>query len=210
MPSKSYQLFHKNLMDIQRLLDNHKTLSGQERGKKALDHITRSGILLLVATWEVYIEELICESVGFLSKNIRDPNDLPVPVKKFLSDCIHNSKNEIEPFKLAGRGWSEFYREQAGHVTNALNTPKIEKIDKLFKDLLGVNIISRNFGLRTLNLIISTRGDIAHRVKLNKYVKPAILRGFMEDIRQYVLETDKAIYEHLTDLGGKTPWKNQY
>lgn len=211
MPSKSYQkFFNYNLKDIQRLVENYNTLKGDGRGKKALDHITRSGILLLVAAWEVYIEEVLCESVDFISTKLRNPDNLPTDVKKTLSKFVAAHKHELKPFELAGQGWKKVYRDEIFRETEKLNTPKKANIDDLFLRYLGIDSISSNWTLGDIDFIVSTRGSIAHRMKSDKYIKMIILKGFMEEIRQYVSETDKYLYAYLTGIVGKTPWNNTY
>lgn len=64
MPSTAYKHFKKNELDVLKLMRNYTQLNDSigGRGKRALDHLTRSGILLLAGAWELYIEELLQEA----------------------------------------------------------------------------------------------------------------------------------------------------
>jgi len=59
MPSSAYQAFKKNRVDVVRLIDSHGKLHAGTRGKKGLGHITRSGVVMLCASWELYVESLL-------------------------------------------------------------------------------------------------------------------------------------------------------
>ncbi len=84
MPSKAYVVFLKNLEQINRLgqtYDNELRMNSG-RGKKKLDHITRSGVVFLCSSFEIYFEMVLKESCVILSKASVTPNDLPKQVKK--------------------------------------------------------------------------------------------------------------------------------
>ena len=77
MPSIAYTEFKKNIIDVDNLIAAHTTLNTGSRGKKGLGHITRSGIVMLCATWELYIETLLCESLQILLHRKNNPRELP-------------------------------------------------------------------------------------------------------------------------------------
>lgn len=53
MPSGSFKVFKNYYMkDIEKLISNYETIKGEKRGKRSLDHLMRSGVLLLAAAWE--------------------------------------------------------------------------------------------------------------------------------------------------------------
>jgi len=81
MPSKAFTEFRKNIADVDNLISSHRILNNGGRGKKGLGHITRSGIVMLCATWELYIESLLCESLEIILNRKTTPKDLPTIVK---------------------------------------------------------------------------------------------------------------------------------
>lgn len=66
MSSTAFTEYTKNLKDVHRLILLHRNLSGNDRGKRALGHLTRGGLLLLCASWERYIETVVIEGAEFL------------------------------------------------------------------------------------------------------------------------------------------------
>lgn len=82
MPSSSLQQFIWNLEDVERLQQAHNELNPDGRGRRALGHITRSGLVMLCAAWELYFEDLIKESAALIVTECQDPNSLPVSIKK--------------------------------------------------------------------------------------------------------------------------------
>ncbi|MEK4091711.1 HEPN domain-containing protein [Viridibacillus sp. FSL H8-0110] len=211
MPSTAYKTFNNyNLKDIERLLDNHETVKGTGKGKRALDHITRSTILLLVASWELYIEEVVIESVEILIEKLDNPINLPNAVKKSISNYVKNDKNELAAFKLAGEGWKNIYRELIVAETDRLNTPKKDPINILFNRYLGLVNVSQYWKTNSLNTIVTHRGQIAHRVKSINYVTVNEVELYIEEIKQHVIETDKILCSYLKRITTHTPWYITY
>jgi hypothetical protein len=124
MPSNAYQLFKKNLIDVDRLIESHEKLKSGNQGKQGLGHITRSGVLMLCAAWEVYVEELVKEAAVKFAEKVDSPDNLPKQAQKQLSNFVKNSKDELKPLSLAGDGWKEVYLENTTELTDKFNTPK--------------------------------------------------------------------------------------
>ena len=87
MPSKAYGKFQKNLETVQRLNETYKTAKENRgsKGRGAFDHITRSAIVFLVSAFEVYCEDVLCESVEISIKHAKDACNLPHAVKKNIN-----------------------------------------------------------------------------------------------------------------------------
>lgn len=199
------------MIDIHRLMEAYYTANKKKkRGKRALDHFTRSSILLLVAAWETYIEELLVESVNMICLKIGDPHSLPNPVKKNLTKYVEEHKNELKAFQLSGDKWKIIYVEYAEIMTNQLNTPKKNKVDELFKNFLGVECVSSQWGKSSPDFIVEVRGTIAHKVRSENYLQSKVVEAFIEEIESFVTKTDIAIYHYLTQLLESTPWNNTY
>jgi len=65
------------LDDVDRLIESHGQLNHDGMGRRGLGHITRSGVLMLCAAWELYLEEMLVESVRILIRRATSPNQLP-------------------------------------------------------------------------------------------------------------------------------------
>jgi hypothetical protein len=216
MPSKAYSTFNWNITDVQRLINNYNTLNSTigSRGRRALDHLTRSGVLLLAGAWEVYIEDLVKESATHLSK-ITDPSKLPSNVKKTINNYVRKHDDESKPFSLIGDGWRNIYLEEiVVPAVGKINTPKSYIVDKLFSSYLGIENISNNWNNKDcIDDFISFRGNIAHRVKAekNEYVKVEYLEEQILIVRNAIITTDTVVAQFLSStLQGRLPWNCVY
>lgn len=124
MPSDAYQNYRKNLKDVRELIKSHGILNHEGKGRRGLGHITRSGVVMLCAAWEVYSEEVILECVDCFISCTDDPPELPLPVRKNISQKVKDADHDLEPLALAGDGWEDVYRDYATQSIENLHTPK--------------------------------------------------------------------------------------
>ncbi|WP_197030545.1 HEPN domain-containing protein, partial [Halomonas sp. BC04] len=110
MPSASFRKFENNLLiDVDRIIDSHYHLNHDGGGKRGLGHITRSGVLMLCAAWELYIEEVLLEGVDYFTHQLDSPKGLPKPVQKEIARSVKEAKHDLKPLELAGEGWKDLY-----------------------------------------------------------------------------------------------------
>ena len=211
MASNALGSLDYNIVDVDRLIASHGELHDGNRGRKGLGHITRSGVVMLCASWELYVEMLLQEAANFLAGAVLLATDLPTEVQKQLSAVVKSDKNELGPIKLAGDGWKSVFCQHVTSRAESLNTPKSGKLIPLFLQLLGVDDISRAWstGVQPLDDFVSVRGDIAHRGRHAQYVPIGKLQEYREQIRQYAVETDDFLAEHLKSItpARKKPWR---
>ena len=214
MPSNAFRKFERNmLVDVDRIVEAHGNLNHNGRGRRGLGHITRGGVLMLCAAWELYVEEVIREGVQFFVASVDLPNALPKDVQKELSRAVKESKHDLKPLELAGEGWKNLYRNHAQETLTRLNTPKSGNLDSLFKRFLGVPSISATWtkGAQTINDFVGVRGDIAHRGRDAHYVKIGKLSEYKDVISSAAIDTDNYLSEFLRDStpGGARPWNRR-
>lgn len=211
MASSAFNEFRYNIHDAKRLYQAHGVLSAATPGKKGLGHITRSGVVMLCAAWERYHEAVIVEGVSYLSKEVRDPNNLPLIVRKHLSAIAKQSQHELKPMELAGRGWRSFYVAQATDETSSLNTPKSGKLKTLYERLVGVPDVAAfwSIGAQPIDDFVSTRGDIAHNGRKSPYVTAGTLNYYIGMIETAAAEHDHEFCDYLKSTSGSTyqPWR---
>ena len=210
MPSQSFQSFKNNLIDVDRLRQAHTALHNGAQGRKGLGHITRSGVVMLCASWEHYCESLLRESANYLCSQLASPLELSKDVQKEISKAVRESLHELKPLHLSGDGWKKVYQDHANVLLNALHTPKSGKLNDHFKRLLGVEKISIawTLGENILDNFVSVRGDIAHQGRHANYVTINDLNTYRDQVRQYAVETDNAISAYLKSATNKPskPW----
>lgn len=214
MPSASLNKFETNMLtDVDRIISSHGQLNHDGKGRRGLGHITRSGVLMLCAAWELYVEEVMLEGVVYFSEKLDNPKELPKSVQKELSSHVRDSKHELKPLELAGEGWKSLYRNHADEVLNGLNTPKSGNLDPLFRRFLGVQELSANWSLgkENINDFVSTRGDIAHTGSRAQYITINNLKAYKNQIKTTVLDVDNMLTEYLcaSTPGSERPWRRR-
>jgi len=213
MPSSALSKFETNiLVDVHRLIESHGQLNHQGAGRRGLGHITRSGVLMLCAAWELYLEELLIESARIIVARAASPADLPKKVQKEIAKAVRESKHELKPLDLAGEGWRDVYINHATARVQGLNTPKSANVDTLFLRLVGVPVLSQSWshGAGTIDDFVSARGDIAHRGRDAQYVIIGSLIAYKDQIVRTVIDSDNALADFLRDnTQGRAPWQRR-
>lgn len=210
MPSNAYTEYKKNLDDVHRLILLHRNLSGTDRGKRGLGHLTRGGLLLLCAAWERYIETVLIEGADFLCANLASFNDLPTCPRTTVKNYVNRNNNSWANAQLSTNDWKNIYVAAIKEKIEKLNTPKYEKIQPIFNHYLDLPDIGACWtkGATIIDDFVSLRGDVAHRGRQSKYVRFGNLTKHESLIMQYVKETDNSLADHLYSLvtPNRRPW----
>lgn len=211
MPSIAYKSFkYEYKKDIEKILSNYEELKGTHKGRRSLDHLFRGGVLLLAAAWEIYIENVLVETCKKVSEDL-PLKDLPNQIKKTLSTNSKKEKDELAIINnIGGENWRNYYIQLIIGAVSSLNTPGTKNIDNLFALYLGIDTISSNFTNEGLDEFIKARGEIAHRMKGEEYLKKDVFIRYVSLIDHLVDDTDKFLYGYMKLLIGKTPWNNTY
>ena len=207
MPSNAFQQFRYNIVDVDRLVETHSTLHGGPVGKKGLGHLTRSGIVMLCASWELYLEVLCEEVVAYLSNELSSPDLLPKSVQHELAKMAKTSKHELKPLEFAGDGWKLVLKSHAEDLCRSINSPKAGPINELFKKITGLDNLSDSWtcGKEKINDFVGVRGDIAHKGRQVAYIKIGELVNYRSMIDLSCVETDNAVAKYLRSISIK-PW----
>jgi hypothetical protein len=214
MASKSYKNYLLNLKDVDRLINTHKNESGTTQGKKGLGHLTRSGVVMLCAAFEVFIEEIVEEVVEIYINDFLSLKDFPKQLKKRVVFLCKENANELEIINLVGEGWKTVLRNYLRNDLSQLNTPKYGVIDIIFNRYVGIKDFSDkwDFQKSKLNDFVSNRGEIAHNGGKAKYVKISYLKSSREEITELIKEIDLLVCDHITEItpGHHQPWRKRY
>ncbi len=211
MPSAAFQNFRYNIVDVDRLIETHTTMHGGTVGKKGLGHLTRSGIVMLCASWELYLEMLCEEVANYLSTQYSSPDQLPKRVQQELSKMARDSKHELKPLEFAGDGWRVLLKNHAQDLCRGINTPKAGPINELFYRITGLETLSDSWvcGKEKINDFVSVRGDIAHTGRHADYIKIGELIEYRAVIDTVAVETDNELAKYFKGISVKKikPWK---
>lgn len=170
---KVLEVFFSSIEDINFLMGLSKEIKGND--KEII--LYRSVVLLLIASWEQFVEQLAEDAVSVLVGRLRDSTTLPEDVRQGIAISTipvkgSNSKEYAESvWSFADRGWKEPYVEYCKKLTGELNTASPMNIRELFKNILGIRDVTKvwSFSLdpfldcqEKLVDIIDLRHDIAH------------------------------------------------
>lgn len=207
--------FQENLQEVKNLLEIHALITGDSPGrrKEAVAVLSRSGIVLLVACWESFVEDLADKTFSAMIRNSRSPVYFPKSVLKLVVESIKKDPNDLKMLKLAGAGWKgvfEQYKiERNKKFIGGFNTPSAQNIDGLFTELLGLPNLSKcwswhritpDIARNRLNKLVILRGDIAHRVKSRKPIQKGVVEIHLNFIQQLAKLSNSRVDHHLKKL----------
>jgi hypothetical protein len=214
-------LLRQNLRDVGGLLTIHSVLTGSGFGRRPpeAEVLNKSGLVLLCACWEAYIEELARTAFDFMLSHVDDPDRIPARVLVAASSSLRSSSDEREVWKLAGSGWRRVMRghrdEMLAQCIGRMHTPRPDNIDHLFDSLIGYRSLSAAWKwkgmsnsrvLTYLNELITLRGEIAHRVTASGYVRKRQVEKGVGFIQRLAAISSNRVRWHLRTVAGQVPW----
>lgn len=214
MPSNAYINFLHIRIDVLKLIETHNYFSEKKKGRKNLGHLTRSAVVMLCAAWERYNEDLLLESITYLSNNIHTINSLNKQIRKTISAKVKADKNETKPIELAGNGWKDVWLNYAKTETNILHTPNSSKLKLLFNTYLGIDdytLLWKTKNPKDIDDFVADRGEIAHNGNKAPYTTLVKLNDYNDMIMENVIEIDSRIAIELQNMSGAVlPWTDKY
>lgn len=218
------QTIFDNRDEVIRLLDIHKQLVGEKPGYKAnVEVLNKSAIVLLVACWEAFIEDLASEAFEIMLKNAKSHEIFPTCVLTTATRDLKTSNDERKIWELAGLGWKDVLIKHKSKVIEryigSLNTPRADNIDKLFKDLIGFPVLSAEWHWKakspenvrnSLSDLITLRGSIAHRVNASRSVRKVTVEKAIEFINRLCVISHNRVNSYLATKVGEEPWVTYY
>jgi hypothetical protein len=206
-----------NVADVGRLLEIHEKLAGKSRGRKRdVEVLNKSGVVLLVACWESFVEDLAVAAFDYLLAEATQPDQVPRKVLAMAAKRFREDPDETLVWQLAGPGWKTVLAQHRNAVvakfTRPFNTPRADNVDELFEAMIGLRTVSRGWSWKgttrekvcsKLSKLIELRGEIAHRVKAGRSVhKKTVVRHshfvnrlagvFSNQVAEYLEKTMRA------------------
>jgi hypothetical protein len=187
------QRLETNIREVKRLLEIHKQLAGSAPGRKhKVEVLNKSAVVLLVACWEAFVEDLASAAFEAMLANATDYTAFPNDVLVHASKKLKGSVDHREVWRLAGGGWQTVLRDHKTELFKEyvakLNTPKPKQIDGLFSALIGLSSLSSRWtwhrtdasrASKKLLELVELRGSIAHRVAASASVRKATVYGYL-------------------------------
>jgi len=210
-----------NTEEVFRLFKIHEELSGTGPGRRhKLEILNKSGVVLLVACWEAFVEDLAVAAFDTLLASGSDHTVFPTKVLTMASKPLRDSDDERVVWQLAGSGWKATLQNHRAAVLKRmvgdLNTPRPAQVDQLFEELIGLRSMSSHWHWRgitvtqaktRLDRLITTRGDIAHRVKASRSVLKQDVNNGALFISRLAAKSSNAVRQHVYDRIKVIPWE---
>ena len=209
MPSQARLNFENNLLkDVHELLDIHKQKHKGKRGKPKSVY-TRSGVFLLCAAWELYVEDAALAILEHVLSRSSHPDKLPKRVQETVAAAVRE-REEIFALQMAGDGWKSFCRKIVEERVSALNSPTAPKVGAIYKECLGIEV-GPILGPETKRLkeFVAKRGAIAHQGVKAGFVGIGDLESDYKYICNLVEKFDNALVDIVRDSSGARPWNKR-
>ena len=210
-----------NFEEIDRILEIHEEISGSGPGyKHNVQVLNKSAIVLLLACWEAYIEDIVENSFKFMLSKSKQPHVFPDHVLAIAAKEIKKTSGDI--WDLANMGWKNVMELHKGSilekytVRGAFNTPSPKNIDTLLSNLIGFTSISRKWFWRGMSIensktklekLIDLRGNIAHRVQSSRKVTKTYVKESKILIFRLAIISNNRIIKYIEDQTGTKPWR---
>ncbi|HEX7957923.1 MAG TPA: HEPN domain-containing protein [Pyrinomonadaceae bacterium] len=214
-----HETYNKNMTEIGRLWKFQVVLRDRPDFRRNLEVLNKSGIVLLIACWESFVEGLASEAFNFLLTNAIDHKVFSTKVLTHASKTFWDSKDERGVWSLADDGWKTLL---ASHKDNTLkeylgnfNTPRPRQVDTLFETLIGLKNFSSHWHWKGMNSdrakkkldeLVSLRGSIAHRVAASKVVTERGFHSHAVFITRLGLVASNTVRSFVQTRVGKYPW----
>jgi hypothetical protein len=206
------------MADAVRLLEIHTEMTGSGRGRRHnYDALSRSAVILAVAAWEGFAEDLVLASAGRIVRRLANATALPSNVRDGLISYLHDSqkwsdlnKNTKETiWGLTGEGWRTGYITFVRAKVTSLHTPNFNNLRKLFSSTCGLQDFTVQWGngrwgpayyQKELDAALEVRHLIAHGSIGKQTVGKAAARDIINNLTRFAEWTDKAMSDHLAAL----------
>lgn len=224
MASLARKAFDENVKDIERLLELHNQIGGNQKGRRyGLEVLNKSAIVLITAFWEAYCEDVASEGLAHIVKHAKSADVLPKELKKLVAAELKKHNHELALWKIADDGWRKYLGDRLEALRGArdrkLNTPKTANIDALFLSTVGIEQISKSWhwpkkmrpkrASEKLDKFVELRGAIAHRGQHSSSVTKAQVKDYFEFVCSLAAKTGGKVDSHVKVVTGKPLWTRQ-
>ena len=222
LPAPHIIALRHNAKEVMRLIDIHAEITGSRPGRRRnVQVLNKSAIMLLVACWEAYVEDLATNVFDHMLSVAKSPSVFPDYVLSIAGKPIAKS-GSLNIWSLADDGWKQAlitHRDRILEkyvVKGSFNTPSAANIDRLNSELFGLETTSENWfwkGFSTdmakqkLQDLIDLRGEIAHRVTTSREVYKKDVDGYKKFIWKLAVITHNRAMRLVFSRTKTRPWK---
>ena len=212
--SSALKQLTERLKDARRLVEIHEECTGRKRGRRhGYDALNRSAVVLSVAAWEGFIEDLFVDAVEFIAKHVKGPKKIPENVRVAMIAHLYqvggwsslNSTTSRAIWSLTGTGWRQQFQEYGLSKIKAINTPSFKNLKKVSNSVIGLHDPASNWRAHRwspavyrskLEDILELRHKIAHGALGNRTVGKAKAREAITIINRLGFWTMRGVRHH--------------
>jgi len=217
---EAHFLLWENLTDIVRLLEIHARTAGTGPGRKYnVEVLNRSAIVLLVACWESFVEDLAAVSFQLLIDHADKPSVFPQKVLTLAAKDLRSDQDARKVWALAGDGWRSVLKKHKEAIFDRyigrMNTPRPGQVDNLYQNLMGVPAVSKAWSwgrtsarraTQKLDELVNLRGAIAHRVSAGRPVHKQTVIEYTDFVNRIAVKTSNHIRDFIFARISEAPW----
>jgi hypothetical protein len=222
MPSKARKTFDESARDIEHLLEAWEAAGSKtsEVNSSTTDVLLRSAVVLLVSYWEAYVEDICSEALEHIVLHSKDASKIPMEAKKVIATELKKAPHDLEVWKLADSGWRNYLKERLPRLKSdrdrSWNSPKADATSKFISDVVGLEDIHKAWDVQKLeskaaaeklDALIKSRGQIAHRGKLEQPLTQEFVTDYANFLSAIVSKTGGSINRHVIRITGKPLWQ---
>lgn len=205
-----------NLRETQRLMEIHTEVAGEGRGRKHdVEVLNKSAIVLAVACWEAFVEDLAELALKAIVDGAKD-HTVVAPV---VLERVASRNTGMNAWRLAGDGWKDAirdnYKEVLAKTTGALNTPRAPQVDELFVKTIGLVSLSSHWhwpgrsakqAISALDKLVTLRGSIAHRVSHSQSVTKREVKTAIDLVARLAIASNNVVRKFVHERTKIYPW----
>lgn len=221
MPHPAHiQALIDNANEVVKLIGLHVALTGTKSGRRhGVEILNKSALVLLVACWESFVEDVAVLGFEFLLREAATPNVFPTSVLALSAKPLREHNDQRKIWQLAGDGWKSVLRKHKQAVlkeyAGKMNTPRPKQVEDLIQKLVGLKGLSKQWrwhgmsasqACARLDALVTTRGEIAHRVRAGTYVRKEYVMKTAIFIQRLAAVTSNRVADHIESQVGKKPW----
>lgn len=214
------QTLIENANEVIELIRLHVAMTGTKSGRRhGVEILNKSALVLLVACWESFVEDVAAVGFEFLLKEATTPDIFPASVLTLSAKLLREDDDHRKIWQLAGDGWKSVLIAHKDNVlkeyAGKLNTPRPKQVSELFEKMVGLRGLSNQWkwhgmsvsqACKKLDSLVTTRGEIAHRVRAGKYVRKEYVQQTADFIQRLAAITSNRVSQHIQKQVGKEPW----
>ncbi len=219
MPSEARLNLQQTGSEIRDYFTIHQLMKDVRKARRRLVVLNKGMIVLLSASWEGFCEDLTAEAISMLVDEAPSAAVLPIALRRAIARELENDPHDLEIWRLAGDGWRDVLRARLSHLQDernrGLNTPKSGNINEFFKQALGIDSMSSNWGTAqasadenasTLDGFVQLRNEIAHRGLGDAIVTKTAVKNFNSHIQKLATRSECTVEELIERSIGHRPW----